>query len=266
VIQLEDVRKVLGERPVLKGVSLTIERGQLAAIVGQSGAGKSVLLKHITRLVRPDSGRVVIDGTDLERLGPHALAEVRARFGVLFQGGALFDSMTILENLLFVLERRTRLPERERRERALARLAAVGLAADVAKYPAELSGGMRKRAALARALVHDPDIVLFDEPTTGLDPVLLSAIHRLIVESHRERRFTGIIVSHEIPEVLLQVEAVAVLQDGVIVEQGTPEQVLASRHPGVRAFLTGGPDAAVDTVKARRLAAYAALKQQEVPS
>ncbi len=171
MIEFVDLYKSFGRQQVLKGINLTIPHGQITAIIGQSGSGKSVLIKHLIGLIRPDSGQALVDGTDVVQLRGKALDRVREKFGVLFQGGALFDSMTLFDNVAFPLREKTRLAEAEIAERAMQRLEAVGLADMGHKYPAELSGGMKKRAALARALVQDPAIMLFDEPTTGLDPI-----------------------------------------------------------------------------------------------
>lgn len=239
MIQIIDLYKSFERQQVLKGVNLTIPQGQVTAIIGRSGGGKSVLLKHLIGLMRPDSGQVLIDGTDLGQLRGKALDRVREKFGVLFQGGALFDSLTVFDNVAFPLREKTRLPEGEITQRSMQRLDAVGLADMAHKYPAELSGGMKKRAALARALVHDPEIILFDEPTTGLDPILLNSIHRLILNTHKRFGFTAIVVSHEIPEIFNIAQTVAMLHNGIIVEHNKPEVVMASANPVVRQFITG---------------------------
>ncbi len=240
MIQLVNLYKSFDQQQVLKGVNLIIPKGQVTAIIGRSGGGKSVLLKHLIGLMRPDSGQVLIDGTDLCRLRGKALDQVREKFGVLFQGCALFDSLTVFDNVAFPLREKTRLPESEIAQRTMKRLEAVGLADMTHKYPAELSGGMKKRAALARALVHDPEIILFDEPTTGLDPILLNSVHRLIVDAHKRFGFTAVVVSHDIPEIFDIAQTVAMLHDGVIVEHDSPGVIMASANPVVRQFLTGG--------------------------
>jgi len=242
MIEIVNLHKSFGRQQVLKGVNLTIPRGQITAIIGRSGSGKSVLLKHLVALIRPDSGQVLVDGADLGQLRGKALDRVREKFGVLFQGGALFDSMTVFENVAFPLREKTRLPEAEIAKRANQRLEAVGLADIGQKYPAEVSGGMKKRVALARALVQDPEIILFDEPTTGLDPILLNSIHRLIFDAHKSFGFTAVVISHEIPEIFDISQTVAMLHDGVIVEHGSPEAIMASANPVVRQFITGASD------------------------
>ncbi|MDE2058118.1 MAG: ABC transporter ATP-binding protein [candidate division NC10 bacterium] len=239
MIQLIKLYKSFEQQQVLKGVNLTIPRGQVTAVIGRSGGGKSVLLKHLVGLMRPDSGQVLVDGIDLCRLRGKALDSVREKFGVLFQGGALFDSLTVFDNVAFPLREKTKLTEGEIAKRTMQRLEAVGLADMTHKYPAELSGGMKKRAALARALVHDPQIILFDEPTTGLDPILLNAVHRLILDAHKRFGFTAVVVSHDIPEIFDIAQTVAMLHNGIIVEHDSPDKIMASANPVVRQFLTG---------------------------
>lgn len=252
MIQIIDLYKRFERQQVLNGVNLTIPRGQVTAIIGRSGGGKSVLLKHLIGLMRPDSGQVLVDGIDLGRLRGKALDQVREKFGVLFQGGALFDSMTVLDNVAFPLREKTRLSEGEIAKRAMQRLEAVGLADMAHKYSAELSGGMRKRAALARALVHDPEIILFDEPTTGLDPILLHSIHRLILDAHKRFGFTAVVVSHEIPEIFDIAQTVAMLDNGIIVEHNSPEAIMASANPIIRQFITGTSNSETGPEQANR--------------
>jgi phospholipid/cholesterol/gamma-HCH transport system ATP-binding protein len=239
MIHVQDLYKAFSRQAVLRGVTLEIPRGEILAVIGSSGCGKSVLLKHLIGLLQPDRGRVLVNGADLTALRGRARNRVRERFGVLFQGGALFDSLTVLENVSFPLREKTALGLGAIRARAENELAAVGLAGMQHKYPAEISGGMRKRVALARALVTDPEIVLFDEPTTGLDPIMVRAIHELIAAAHRRLGFTGVLVSHEIPEVFEVVDRVAMLHGGRIIACGTPAEIQRSPHPAVQGFLTG---------------------------
>jgi phospholipid/cholesterol/gamma-HCH transport system ATP-binding protein len=219
-----------------------VPTGAIAVIIGRSGGGKSVLLKHIIGLLRPDSGHVMVDGQDVTRLRGEALDRVRRRYGVVFQGGALFDSLTCGDNVAFPLREKTRLPAREVRARVESALAQVGLEGVGAKYPAEISGGMRKRVAIARALVTEPEIIFFDEPTTGLDPILVNTIHRLILDLHARYKFTALIVSHEIPEIFEIASRVAMLGEGRIVEEGPPDAMQASANPIVRQFIRGEPE------------------------
>jgi len=239
VIRAENLYKSFDGQPVLQGLSLDVPTGEIMIVIGRSGGGKTVFLKHLLGLLRPDAGRILVDGIDITRLRPRALDRIRERYGVVFQGGALFDSMTVFDNVAFPLREKTRLPAAEVAARAEEKLAQVGLSGMGHKYPAEVSGGMRKRVAIARALVTEPQIVFFDEPTTGLDPVLVNAIHHLILELHRKFRFTAVVVSHEIPEIFQIAQRVAMLHDGVIVEAGTPEAVQASSNPVVQQFIRG---------------------------
>lgn len=227
---------------MLRGINLTIASGEIVVIIGRSGEGKSVLLKHLMGLLTPDDGEILVDGVDITKLRGRALDRLRERFGVVFQGGALFDSLTAFDNVAFPLREKTRLPEEAVREKCLTLLKQVGLADMGHKYPAEVSGGMKKRVALARALTMDPEIVLFDEPTTGLDPIMVNAIHRLILDLHRRIGFTAILVSHEIPEIFGIADRVAMLHKGIIVEEGTPEAIQFSTNPVVRQFISGDPE------------------------
>lgn len=240
VIRLVGVEKVLGGQPVLKGVNLEIPRGKVTTVIGKSGGGKSVLLKHMIGLLKPDRGQVLVDEIDITRLNAHGLNEVRKKFAMLFQGAALFDSLTVFENVAFPLCEKTKLKAAEIERKVLEMLEAVGLTGMGHKFPAELSGGMRKRAGLARALVMGPEIILFDEPTTGLDPLLARTIHDLIIETQRRFGFTAIMVSHEIPEIFEISDHVAMLLDGVIAEMSTSEQFQRTQHPGVREFINVG--------------------------
>jgi phospholipid/cholesterol/gamma-HCH transport system ATP-binding protein len=239
VIRIQRLHKRFGRQPVLRGIDLDIATGEIMVVIGRSGGGKSVLLKHLIGLLRPDSGTVAVDGTEITRLRGGELDRVRARYGVVFQGGALFDSMSVAENVAFPLREKSRLRHAEIRERVEEKLEQVGLSDMGHKNPAEISGGMRKRVAIARALVTEPEIVFFDEPTTGLDPILVNTIHHLIVELHRKFRFTAVMVSHEIPEIFEIADRVAMLHEGVIVEVGPPEAVRASTNPIVQQFIRG---------------------------
>jgi phospholipid/cholesterol/gamma-HCH transport system ATP-binding protein len=251
MIKITNLHKSFQGQKVLKGVNLTISKGELIAIIGESGGGKSVLLKHLIGLLRPDQGSVVVDGEDITELGRRELDRIREKFGVVFQGGALFDSFTIYDNIAFPLREKTRLSEDTISEKVEEALEDVGLMGIEQKYPAELSGGMRKRVALARALITEPKVVLFDEPTTGLDPIKLHAIHKLIVETHKKYGFTGVMISHDIPEIYEVVDRIAFLFEGVIEVVGTPEEIVHSEDRVVRQFITGslsGPIKAVHSI------------------
>ncbi|MBA2848390.1 ABC transporter ATP-binding protein [Thermosulfuriphilus ammonigenes] len=239
MIKIIDLHKSFGAQEVLRGVNLEIPKGKITFIMGQSGQGKSVLLKHIIGLIRPDSGQILVDGLDITGLSLKELYRVRKRFGMLFQDAALFDSMTVAENVAFPLREHTRLSETEIAKKVEEKLALVGLLEAADKLPSELSGGMRKRAGLARALALDPEIILFDEPTTGLDPIMTASINRLIKESQQRHQLTCVVISHDIPSALTIADKIAMLHQGVIIEEGDPESIKSSSHPFVRRFFEG---------------------------
>jgi len=239
VIKVEGLTKSFDGQMVLRGLELEVRDGSITIIIGRSGGGKSVFLKHLLGLLRPDAGRVLVGGVDLTGVSRREIDRVRDRYGVVFQGGALFDSMSVWDNVAFPLQEKSRLGAAEIHGRVEEKLDQVGLAGMGHKNPAEISGGMRKRVAIARALVTEPEIVFFDEPTTGLDPILVNTIHHLIVELHRKFRFTAVMVSHEIPEIFEIADRVAVLHDGTIAEVGPPDAVRASVNPVVQHFIRG---------------------------
>jgi phospholipid/cholesterol/gamma-HCH transport system ATP-binding protein len=243
VIKVSGLRKSFRGQPVLRGVDLEVPDGSITIIIGRSGEGKSVFLKHLLGLLHPDSGRIEVDGVDVTGLRGRAMDEVRKRYGVVFQGGALFDSMTCRENVAFPLREKLRLSNAAIAKRTDAALDQVGLSGVGDKYPEEVSGGMRKRVAIARALATEPEIIFFDEPTTGLDPVLVNTIHHLILDLHRRFRFTALMVSHEIPEIFEIADRVGMLHEGRILEVGPPAMIQASQNAIVRQFIRGEPDA-----------------------
>ena len=240
MIEIKNLHKSFNHREVLHGVSLKIEKGEILAVIGSSGVGKSVLLKHVSGLIRPDSGTITVDGIDVTKLKGKELQKYRERLGFLFQGGALFDSMTVFDNVAFPLREKTGFPENEIKESVSEMLGHVGMNGEGDKYPAELSGGMKKRAALARALITNPEIMLFDEPTTGLDPIIVNNVFKYIKSTHNNLGFTGIIVTHKIPKIFAIVQKVALLSKGVIVIVDTPDEIQKSDNPAVQYFLTGG--------------------------
>ena len=242
MIKVEGLTKSFGRQAVLRELTLEVATGTITIVIGRSGGGKSVFLKHLVGLMQPDAGRILVDGVDISRMRGRALDEIRRTYGVVFQGGALFDSMTCYDNVAFPLREKLRTPPEELTKRVEASLGQVGLEGVGAKYPAEISGGMRKRVAIARALVTEPEIVFFDEPTTGLDPVLVNTIHHLILNLHRRARFTAVVVSHEIPEIFEIADTVAMLHEGRIVEVGPPAAIQSSTNPIVRRFIKGEPD------------------------
>ena len=242
MIKVEGLTKSFGRQAVLRELTIEVATGTITIIIGRSGGGKSVFLKHLIGLLKPDAGRITVDGVEITRLHGRALDEVRRTYGVVFQGGALFDSMSCWDNVAFPLREKARTPTAELAKRVEAALAQVGLEGVGAKYPAEISGGMRKRVAIARALVTEPEIIFFDEPTTGLDPVLVNTIHHLILDLHRRFRFTAVVVSHEIPEIFEIADTVAMLHEGRIVQTGSPAAIQASPNPVVQRFIRGEPD------------------------
>jgi phospholipid/cholesterol/gamma-HCH transport system ATP-binding protein len=244
MIKVEGLVKSFGRQAVLRGLDLEVATGSITVVIGRSGGGKSVLLRHLIGLLYPDRGRVLVDGAEITGLSGRALDEVRRRYGVVFQGGALFDSMTCAQNVAFPLREKLRLRDAEVAKRVEAALAQVGLEGMGNKYPGEVSGGMRKRVAIARALVTEPEIVFFDEPTTGLDPILVNTIHHLILDLHRKLRFTAVMVSHEIPEIFEIADTVAMLHEGRIVEVGPPTAIQRSTNPVVQQFIRGEPEVA----------------------
>jgi phospholipid/cholesterol/gamma-HCH transport system ATP-binding protein len=237
MIELENLYKSFGDLEVLKGVSLQVRRGEILGLIGGSGHGKTVILKQVAGLLRPDRGHVYIDGKDVYGLRGDELEALRSRLGFVFQSGALFSSLTVFDNVAFPLREKTRWGEGKIREKVITALEQVGLRGAENKYPAQISGGMIKRTALARSLVRNPEIMLFDEPTTGLDPVIAHTILDLIKSIHRDLAFTGIIVSHELSRVFQTVQKVAMLHEGVILFVGTPGEIVESTDPVVKQFL-----------------------------
>jgi len=248
MIRLLNVTKSFDSQVVLRNMNLDIPTGKITSIIGPSGEGKSVLLKHMIGLLKPDSGEVVADGEVISSMRGSNLNRAREKFGMLFQNAALFDSMTVFENVAFPLEEKTRLSPSEIRDRVHEALAHVGLKGIDKKYPDMLSGGMKKRVGLARALLLNPKIILFDEPTTGLDPIICRAIHQLIRDTHRRFGYTAVIVSHEIPEIFEISDQVAMLYRGQIIEQGKARDIQRSSHPVVRQFINGSLDGPIRLV------------------
>lgn len=239
MIKLIDVDKSFNGQVVLDRLNLEIPEGKITAIIGPSGGGKSVLLKHMIGLLRPDRGQVIVDGEDIARMGRSELNRVREKFGMLFQNAALFDSMTVFENVAFPLEEKTRLFRTEISDKVHEALEHVGLKGVDDKFPDELSGGMKKRVGLARALLLNPRIILFDEPTTGLDPIICKAIHRLIRDTYARFGFTAVILTHELPAIFELCHYVAMLFEGKILVAGTPDEIQSSPDPRVQQFIKG---------------------------
>ncbi|MDO9514835.1 MAG: ABC transporter ATP-binding protein [Syntrophales bacterium] len=248
MIKLVDVHKSFGRQKVLDGINLEIEEGKTTVIIGGSGGGKSVLLKHIIGLLRPDSGQVLVDGVDIASLNDRDLNEIRKKFGMLFQEAALFDSMNVMENVAFPLREHTKKKETEIRQIVGERLKAVGLPGVEDKMPSELSGGMRKRVGLARAIALHPQIVLFDEPTTGLDPVMTEAINQLIIETQKSFDLTCVVISHDVQSIFTVGHRIAMLYKGEIIEYGTSEEIRGSSDPVLRQFLSGSLEGPINVL------------------
>jgi len=238
-IQFIDVKKSFGSLHVLKGLNLSIYKGQIIAVIGKSGTGKSVLLKHIIGLVEQDSGQILINGESTQQLSVDARRSFHKELSYMFQDNALFDSMSIYDNVALPLVENVRFPKTHIKEKVITRIQQLGLIDTLEKFPAQLSGGMRKRVALARALVTDPKIVLFDEPTTGLDPVRKNKVHSMIQEYQEQFGFTAVIVTHDIPEIFNLAQRVAMLDDGIIKFEGSKKDILDSHSKILNAFIRG---------------------------
>jgi phospholipid/cholesterol/gamma-HCH transport system ATP-binding protein len=238
-IEVRGLRHRFGRQEVLRGVDLDVPAGQITTIVGPSGCGKTVLLKHLNLLLRPDAGTIVIDGVNVTALGSRSFDGVREKFGMLFQAGALFDSLTVFENVAFPLVEKSALARPEIRSRVLETLAAVGLHGMERKYPSELSGGMQKRAALARALVRRPKILMLDEPTTGLDPTRTGAIHALVRRTQKDFNLSAVLVSHDVPAVFEISDRVAFMHNGRMNLVGTVDEMMAADNDEFKRFLQG---------------------------
>lgn len=241
-IEFIDVKKKFASNPVMRGVNLSIFKEEITAIIGKSGCGKSVLLKHIIGLMKQDSGRILISGEDLSTMGKRKRRSVKSRFSYMFQDNALFDSLTVFENIALPMTEKSKLKEKDIRNRVEKRMEQLELMGTQDKFPAQLSGGMKKRVALARALVTDPDVVLFDEPTTGLDPIRRNGVHAMIRQYQELFGFTGVIVSHEIPEIFQVAQRVAMLDEGKIIFQGTSEAIQQSDSKALHSFINGKGD------------------------
>lgn len=239
MIRIAELHKAFGEKLVLRGVHLDVERGESLVVIGGSGSGKSVLLKHIIGLLMPDEGRVVIDSVDLHDLDEDGMNGIRKKFGMLFQSSALFDSMNVWENVGFGLKRHTGMPDKEIKEVAVEKLRMVGLVNVEDVMPSELSGGMRKRVGLARAIAMEPEILLYDEPTTGLDPILADAINDLILEMSESLKVTSVAITHDMKSAYKIADTVAMLYNGVIIARGSPDEIKMTADPVVRQFIEG---------------------------
>ena len=242
MIEFQDVHKAFGPKRVLQGFSLTVNEGETMVIIGYSGTGKSVAIKHVVGLLDPDQGRVLVDGRAVHELDREQLVELRSTVGFVFQFAALFDSMNIYENVAFGLRRRRELDEGEIRDRVAHALELVDLPNTQERMPAELSGGMRKRVGLARAIAIEPKYMLYDEPTTGLDPVTSAVIDRLMVRTREALGVTGIVITHDMRSAYTVGDRIAMLYQGQVRQVGTVEEIKNSDDPVVRGFIDGNPD------------------------
>jgi len=243
MIEVRNLKKSFGPNPVLNGVSFGIEKGESLVIIGRSGSGKSVLLKHLVGLLKPDAGQVLIEGEDITVMNERELLRVRHRFGMVFQGAALFDSMNVAENVGFAFRRRDRrLTEKEIARKVSESLEMVDLPGIEHKNPSELSGGMRKRVGLARAIVYEPEIVLYDEPTTGLDPIVSDSIDQLMMRVRDRLRVTTVVVTHDMRTARRVGQRLLMLHDKTIYATGTPEDIFGSQDPVVKQFIDGVSD------------------------
>ena len=243
MIEVRSLQKSFGAQQVLKDVSFSIEKGESVVIIGRSGGGKSVLLKHLIALLQPDEGQVLIEGEDIVAMDERQLLRVRHKFGMLFQSAALFDSLTVAENIAFAFRRDRSLPETEIAEKVAHVLELVNLPGIESKNPSELSGGMRKRVGLARAIVYQPEIVLYDEPTTGLDPIASDSIDKLILRVRDRLDVTSVVVTHDMRSARRLGQRILLLHDKHIYAAGTPDEIFNSQDPVVRQFVEGVSDA-----------------------
>ena len=273
LIELKGVVKSLGVNRVLDGVDLSIQRGQITAVIGKSGSGKSVLLKHVIGLFEPDAGEILFEGRSRAVMSPAERRGLKQKFSYVFQDTALFDFLNVFENVALPLVERKGIPREDIFRRVRNKLHALDLHDIEHKYPAQLSGGMKKRVALARALVTDPEIVLSDEPTTGLDPIRKNAVHSMILDYQRRFGFTGVVVSHEIPDIFFISQWVAMIDEGRIRFEGTPEEIQQASDPGVRNFIQGLESPRDDLTgatsqsigQARLLQELSRLQRHEIP-
>lgn len=239
MIRLTGLHKSFGTKQVLKGLDLSVQKGENRVIIGGSGSGKSVILKHIIGILKPDAGDVIIDGVNINSLDENELYETRKKFGMLFQMAALFDSMNVWENVGFALRRQKGMKSDKVREIAVEKLRMVGLVGAENLMPSELSGGMKKRVGLARAIAHDPEILLYDEPTTGLDPIMADAINDLIIQMREKLSVTSVAITHDMSSAYKIADSISMLYQGKIIATGTPDEVRNTDNPVLRQFISG---------------------------
>jgi phospholipid/cholesterol/gamma-HCH transport system ATP-binding protein len=242
MIRIVDLQKSFGEKKVLQGVNLEVEKGKTLVIIGQSGSGKSILIKHLIGLIMPDKGKIYVDDVEITGLSEEARIKVRRKFAILFQGAALFDSLTVLKNVSFGLERYTEHSPEKKVELARRALHRVGLKGIENLMPHELSGGMKKRVGLARAIAYDPEIILYDEPSTGIDPIRADAINDLIIQMKSDLKMTSIVITHDMVSTYKIADRIAMLYQGKIIATGSPEEIRATDNPTVQQFITGAAE------------------------
>ncbi len=239
MIEITGLHKTFGGKKVLRGMNLTVDRGEIVVVIGQSGSGKSVLIKHMIGLLRPDSGEIIIDGVDICCLNAEEFQKLRRRFGMLFQGSALFDSLTVGQNVGFGVERYTDMSPEEQEKVVTESLAKVGLRGVEDLMPFELSGGMKKRVGLARAIAYRPEIILYDEPSTGIDPIRADAINDLIIQMKKDLGVTSVVITHDMVSAYKIADKIAMLYEGRIIEEGTPKEIENSKNEIVQQFIHG---------------------------
>lgn len=247
MIRIVNLHKAFGDNQVLRGVQLTVNTGETMVVIGQSGSGKSVLIKHLIGLLKPDQGQIFIDNVEVTKLDEDELQAFTRKFGLLFQGAALFDSMTVAENVAFGLERYSSCPREEIHRTVQETLARVGLHGVEHMMPYELSGGMKKRVGLARAIAYQPEIMLYDEPSTGLDPIRADAINDLINMLKRDMGVTSMVITHDMASSYKIADRIAMLYEGIILEVGTPDEIRNSRNPIVQQFIHGESQGPIKT-------------------
>src|SRR3989338_8388039 len=253
MIEARKLVKAFNGRLVLNQLNLSVNKGETLVIIGRSGCGKSVFIKHLIGLMKPDSGEILIDGKTVSALSFKQLNQLRMRFGMLFQGSALFDSMTVGENVGFSLTEHTDLSQRVVRERVQESLEHVGLKGIEDLKPSELSGGMKKRVALARAICMRPEILLYDEPTTGLDPIMADAINDLIIEMQKKLKVTSVVVTHDMKSAYKVASRIAMMYQGQIIQTGKPDEIRSSKDPVVKQFITGSASGPITDTQSKRL-------------
>jgi phospholipid/cholesterol/gamma-HCH transport system ATP-binding protein len=246
MIRVIDLHKSFGGTRVLQGVNLDVEKGETLVIMGQSGSGKSILIKHLIGLIMPDRGEIYVDGVEITSLSEEERYKVRRKFAMLFQGAALFDSLTVLQNVSFGLERYTDHTHQKIEQMARQALHRVGLREVVNLMPFELSGGMKKRVGLARAIAYKPEIILYDEPSTGIDPIRADAINDLIIQMKNDMKVTSIVITHDMVSTYKVADRVAMLYQGKIIATGSPEEIRDSNNPIIQQFITGAAEGPIE--------------------